>query len=149
MSSRDPLICHLAAQKTLAEDYAQRQAFKPYPEVVKAMVEDTGQTCKALVAMVKERVVQKGTSAHLETDSRPILVMTVPFETGIEAIAKKRAKYTDVMTDSCWDMDPDKRALLQLRTPVTISFLEGRTAQLSTYTASHSTRQEASIMHQG
>lgn len=99
MSSRDPLICHVAAQKTPAEDSAQRQAFKAprLPQAVKAMVEDTGQTCKALAARVKERVVQKDTSAYLETNRRPNLIMAIPFETGIEATAKKRAKYTDAM----------------------------------------------------
>ena len=49
-----------------------------------------------MVARVKQRVVQKDT--HLETDSRPNFIMTVPFETRIEATAKKkRARYTDVM----------------------------------------------------
>ena len=61
------------------------------------MVEDTGETRKALAARVKERVVQKDTSAYLETNRRPNLIMAIPFETGIEAIAKKRAKYTDTM----------------------------------------------------
>ena len=53
MTSRDPLIHHFATQKTLAEAPAQKQAFKPYQQVVDVMKEDPRESRKVLVAKVK------------------------------------------------------------------------------------------------
>ena len=50
MSSRDPLVRHLASQKTLAEASTVRQSFKPYQQVVEVLREDPG-------AIVKRRLL--------------------------------------------------------------------------------------------
>ena len=42
MFSRDSLVCHLATQRTLAEASAQRQAFKPFQQVIEMMQENPG-----------------------------------------------------------------------------------------------------------
>ena len=96
MSSRDPLICHVAAQKTPAEDSAQRQAFKA-PTGGQGhggghWADLQGISCKG-----EREGGSKRHLAYLETNRRPNLIMAIPFETGIEATAKKRAKYTDAM----------------------------------------------------
>ena len=54
----------IATQKALAEVSALRQDIPAV--VVKMIVEDPGKSRKTLVARLKERVVQKGTSACLE-----------------------------------------------------------------------------------
>ena len=57
MSSRDPLVRHLASQKTLAVASAVRQNFKPYQQVVEAMRVDPGANRKAVADLAKETVV--------------------------------------------------------------------------------------------
>ena len=42
MSSRDPLVCHLDTQQTLAEASAQRQVFKPFQQVAEVIQEYHG-----------------------------------------------------------------------------------------------------------
>ena len=42
MFSRDSLVCHLATQRTLAEASVQRQAFKPFQQVIEMMQENPG-----------------------------------------------------------------------------------------------------------
>ena len=66
MSSRDPVVRHLASQQTLAEASAERQAFKPFQQVVEVMQVDPGATRKALVAQAKDRVAQVDASTRLE-----------------------------------------------------------------------------------
>ena len=66
MSSRDPLVHHLASQKTPAEASAVRQSFRPYQQVVEVLREDPGANRKAVVAQVKRAVVQADTQVHLE-----------------------------------------------------------------------------------
>ena len=66
MSSRDPLVRHLASQKTLTEASAVRQDFKPYQQVVEVMQEDPGVNRKTLIAKVKNVVVETDTQNHLQ-----------------------------------------------------------------------------------
>ena len=66
MSSRDPLVRHLASQKTLAEASTQRQVFKPFQQVVEVMQEDPGASQKTLAARAKDKVTQMDSSAHLQ-----------------------------------------------------------------------------------
>ena len=49
MSSRDPLVRHLASQKTLAEASTVRQSFKPYQQVVEVLREDPGASQRRLL----------------------------------------------------------------------------------------------------
>ena len=66
MSSRDPLVWHLASQKKLAEASAVRQNFRPYQQVVKVLKEDPGANRKVIVARVKRAVVEADMHVHLE-----------------------------------------------------------------------------------
>ena len=66
MSSRDPLVRHLASQKTLAATSTVRQSFKPYQQVVEVLGEDPGASQKAIVARAKSAVVQADTQVHFE-----------------------------------------------------------------------------------
>ena len=65
MSSRDPLVRHLASQKTLAETSAVRQNFRPYQQVGEVLRENPGANRKA-IAQVKRVVVQADMRVHLE-----------------------------------------------------------------------------------
>ena len=66
MSSRDPLIRHLATRDTLAEAEAQRKSLKPYQQVVEAMHADPGANRKATAALAKEMVVERDTQTRLD-----------------------------------------------------------------------------------
>lgn len=66
MSSRDPLIIHLATFDTLAEASAQRKSFKPYQQVVEAIHANPGTNQKATAALAKEMVVERETQTHLD-----------------------------------------------------------------------------------
>ena len=73
MSSRDPLVRHLASQKTLAEASTVRQSFKPYQQVVEVLREDPGASQKAIVARAKSAVVQAHTQVHFEQCSKQVV----------------------------------------------------------------------------
>ena len=70
MSSRDPLVRHLASQKTLAEASTVRQSFRPYQQVVEVLREDPGASQKVIVAYAKSAVVQADTQIHFKQCSR-------------------------------------------------------------------------------
>ena len=66
MLSRDPLVRHLASQKTLAEASAVRKSFKPYSQIVEVMKEDPGANRKTITKQVKNAMVEADVQLHLQ-----------------------------------------------------------------------------------
>ena len=73
MSSRDPLVWHLASQKTLAKASAVRENFRPYQQVIEVLMKELGANQKAIVAQVRRAVVQADVHVHL-AQSRSLVV---------------------------------------------------------------------------
>ena len=65
-SSRDPLVHHLASQKTFAEASAQKQVFKPFQQVVEVMQENPEASRKILATQANDKVTQMDSSSCLQ-----------------------------------------------------------------------------------
>ena len=64
MTSRDPMVRHLATQETQAEVVSRRQVFKPFHQVVQTMQKDPGATRKQIIHNVKKKIDAEDAEKH-------------------------------------------------------------------------------------
>ena len=66
MMSHDSTVCHLASSLTRREREKQREAFRPYREVVEVLKEEPGAPRKAITRKVKDTIQKQEDEAKLE-----------------------------------------------------------------------------------